>query len=316
MKPNINEELLFTTSLILLKRTEEPDAEKISIKVKLLQIAKLTRDNEELKEKLENLQTRATIETHPYLVEFFNARILNLELLETGLNNKRFKRKEREKIIQLIIQGAVEIWQMGEYRAASFLKTYLYGDEKIKEKKEEFQFKEEFEEKEKAKAKPQSAKKSDVNRELKNLYLKLVKLVHPDREMDETKKLEKNLLMKRVTEAYEKEDLHALLLIMAEFTDMKEPMEGKLETYIKALNKKLKDLKDQKLFLMKWGPLADVYQMLYSRNPKKVDAKIRAQVNEMKDRVQKEEFFGDIYSDDLYLKSFLKELLIQEEDLE
>ncbi len=46
---------------------------------------------------------------------------------------------------------------------------------------------------------------------LKTVYLKIAAMIHPDREQDETKKLEKTELFQQASQAYEKQDLFYLL---------------------------------------------------------------------------------------------------------
>lgn len=46
---------------------------------------------------------------------------------------------------------------------------------------------------------------------IKSVYLKIASMIHPDREPDETKKLEKTELLQRANEAYEQDDLFYLL---------------------------------------------------------------------------------------------------------
>lgn len=52
-----------------------------------------------------------------------------------------------------------------------------------------------------------------VQKSLREIYTDLVKELHPDRELDETLRKEKEEKMKQITEAYQKKDLSALLLM-------------------------------------------------------------------------------------------------------
>jgi chemotaxis protein CheY-P-specific phosphatase CheC len=49
------------------------------------------------------------------------------------------------------------------------------------------------------------------NKSMRSIYTSLAKMLHPDVELDEQKKLEKEELMKKVTKAYQEKDLHTLL---------------------------------------------------------------------------------------------------------
>jgi chemotaxis protein histidine kinase CheA len=68
---------------------------------------------------------------------------------------------------------------------------------------------------EQAKFKRQQEKREQaeklVEQSLKTVYLKIAASIHPDREPDETKKLEKTELFQRANEAYEQQDLFYLL---------------------------------------------------------------------------------------------------------
>jgi len=58
----------------------------------------------------------------------------------------------------------------------------------------------------------------DTAQALRLLYTRLAKDLHPDLEQDEKRKTEKNDIMRRLTEAYKKEDLYELLQIQFEYT--------------------------------------------------------------------------------------------------
>jgi hypothetical protein len=57
----------------------------------------------------------------------------------------------------------------------------------------------------------------DTAQALRLLYTRLAKDLHPDLERDETRKVEKNDVMRRLTEAYKNEDLYELLQIQFEY---------------------------------------------------------------------------------------------------
>lgn len=55
-----------------------------------------------------------------------------------------------------------------------------------------------------------------TSQSLKSVYLKIASIIHPDREPDEAKKVEKTELLQRANEAYEQEDLFYLLKLQLE----------------------------------------------------------------------------------------------------
>ena len=79
--------------------------------------------------------------------------------------------------------------------------------------------------KEQAKLKRQQAKQAQaeklVNQSLKIVYLKIASIIHPDRELDESKRVEKTELLQRVNEAYDQEDLFFLLKLQLEVEQSK-----------------------------------------------------------------------------------------------
>lgn len=78
---------------------------------------------------------------------------------------------------------------------------------------------------EQAKLKRQQDKQAQaeklVNQSLKTVYLKIASIIHPDREQDEARKVEKTELLQRANEAYEQEDLFFLLKLQLEIEQSK-----------------------------------------------------------------------------------------------
>jgi hypothetical protein len=72
-------------------------------------------------------------------------------------------------------------------------------------------------EKQKLKAERERQKEKDIQKVCKNIYGDLVRLLHPDREIDESKKAAKTEAIQRVNEAYERNDLFELLRLQAEY---------------------------------------------------------------------------------------------------
>jgi len=91
-----------------------------------------------------------------------------------------------------------------------------------------------------AKQKEELAKKS-----VSSVYKQLAKLFHPDLEKDENLKIEKEELMKQLTAAYEKEDLHTLLKLEMQWIQKEGTDFEKLgDEAIAAYNQMLKDQVD------------------------------------------------------------------------
>ena len=166
----------------------------------------------------------------------------------------------------------------------------------------------------------EEAKKQEDNDSLKTLrevYTDLVKKLHPDREKDETLRLEKTEQMKQVTEAYERKDLATLLLMQINWlqrTD-KDPM-AQSDEVLTRYNNVLKmhiDKLEIEYRQMMWSPMpfdiaglnmssvlgSDIRQLDYyfSRTKKELKTEIK----------QAEDLFTKVHTPES-MKQFIKEL--------
>ncbi|GAB4027105.1 hypothetical protein [Spirosoma gilvum] len=86
----------------------------------------------------------------------------------------------------------------------------------------------------------------NITKAVRTLYMDLVKTFHPDREPDEAEKTRKTEIMKRVTEAYEKSDLLALLRLQLEFNRIdQQHLETLADEQLRYYNKILKQQADE-----------------------------------------------------------------------
>ncbi|MFD2571625.1 hypothetical protein ACFSUS_13350 [Spirosoma soli] len=90
----------------------------------------------------------------------------------------------------------------------------------------------------------------NITKAVRTLYVDLVKAFHPDRELDEAEKIRKTAIMQRVTEAYEKSDLFALLGLQFEFDHIDQRHLSKLAKeqlhyYNKILQQQVDDLSNE-----------------------------------------------------------------------
>lgn len=80
------------------------------------------------------------------------------------------------------------------------------------------------------------------NKSLNTIYKQLAKEIHPDLEQDPKIRKEKEEVMKRLTTAYESNDLTTLLMLQSEWLDSEQVAEGKIDNEtIKIYNSVLKD---------------------------------------------------------------------------
>ncbi len=101
------------------------------------------------------------------------------------------------------------------------------------------------------------------NKNIGSIYKQLAKALHPDLEQDETAKLEKEALMKRLTMAYNSGDLHSMLSLELEWIHKEEESfakisKEKLAIYNQVLKEQVQDLEQQKFALVqhpRYNPL-------------------------------------------------------------
>lgn len=82
---------------------------------------------------------------------------------------------------------------------------------------------------------------------IRSIYIPLVKKLHPDRETDEDEKIRKTEILKKLTEAYEKKDLLALLMLQSEYQigENDEERIKDLDSYNKILEEQVSQLEDE-----------------------------------------------------------------------
>ena len=150
----------------------------------------------------------------------------------------------------------------------------------------------------------EAAQKTETDASLKTLrevYTDLVKKLHPDREKDETLRIEKTELMKQITEAYEKKDLATLLVMQIKWLqhtdkDPKQQPDDVLKRYNNVLKMHIKKLEDEYYKLL-GSPLpfeTDFNTMfMLRRNEKVIQKELAEYEREMLMRFEQEE--GDLY---------------------
>ena len=95
---------------------------------------------------------------------------------------------------------------------------------------------------------------------IRSIYITLAKILHPDTETDDEKKLEKEELMKKVTVAYDQKDLTTLLKLEMEWVHktsehLEKLTEDKLKIYISTLKQQVMELQNERMhrFIMVYG---------------------------------------------------------------
>ena len=126
-------------------------------------------------------------------------------------------------------------------------------------------------------------------RATRRLYTDLAKLLHPDRELDATRRLWKEEAMKKVTVAYHQDDFFALLRLQMEYLQeqtqqLHQLPEQQLLPYVHLLQQQLAELQAEKNRLSSQGE-QDFYGS-FSGSPKQVELKFRGYKRELKEEIQ------------------------------
>jgi hypothetical protein len=275
---------------------------KLEFDKKLKQIEADELKLKNLEQELMRLQMRMAEESRPIVEEFCQLRFENLTKLKQFLSEDYFKKKEKRQMTHLMVELAVGLQGAGDSRAEAFL------DELIPEEEEESGQEEEQERSHSHQYRPAPAaeKQAEGKVEIKSLFRQLAKAFHPDKEPLEHLKEEKTSLMKKITAAYENQDLYGLLKLEKEHLGPREFTEDKIELYIKHINDRLKELRSFEARLKKHGPLAAIYKFIYARKTTIQEYNIRNEISKVEDEVQREKEFQNIIWDRGTLRNYLK----------
>lgn len=271
---------------------------KLEFDKKLKQIESDEQKLKTLEQELTLLQIRVASAATPIVEEFCELRFENLNRLKKHKSDSFFKKKEKRQITHLMIELSYGLQNMGDARAEAFLDELL-PEQEVEEKEEEF-------EQPAFRAPPQRAVQSEGKLEIKSLFRQLAKEFHPDKEPLEHLKEEKTSLMKKITEAYENQDLYGLLKLEKEHMGPREFSEDKIELYIKHINDRLKELKSFEARLKKHGPLSTVYKFIYSRKITIQEYNIQNELSKIEEEVRREKVFQQIIWDSGSLRNYFK----------
>jgi hypothetical protein len=200
-------------------------------------------------------------------------------------------------------------------------KMQEYMEQKMEERRAEAEAKKAT----KKKTAKQIEKEEKIKEEAKNIskaarsiYTDLVKAFHPDRERDESERLRKTEIMKRVTQAYEKDDLFELLRLKIELqgSDIESltMADEQLKYYNKILKEQVRELEESlwQLRMQASGPMGgDDLFMKFGGDEKTMNSKFTRQINKLKKNIKMVE--EDILELRIKenMRKFLKEYHIQ-----
>ena len=156
----------------------------------------------------------------------------------------------------------------------------------------------------------QRQEEKNLNKTSRQIYMELVKKFHPDREKDELEKEKKTLLMHRITEAYEKDDLFDLLRLRLDLmgTDFEHSNDDNLKYYVKLLKQQIVELENEIVELQSFGQASFFGPSLYDRfgsdSYQTLETKFKKEVAAIKKAIKESEkqlpFYRD-YSQVKYL---------------
>jgi hypothetical protein len=148
--------------------------------------------------------------------------------------------------------------------------------QKIQEKKIEQANHKQEQQKQKKKTKKQIQKEEETskleeikNKSLRDIYIGLVKLLHPDTETNEDIKIEKEEVLKKVTQAYEKKDLVTLLSLEIEWihrnnNHLQELKDETLALYNVALKEQIQSIQQERFQTLHHPKYESIGQYSYS----------------------------------------------------
>ncbi|AFK05280.1 hypothetical protein Emtol_4155 [Emticicia oligotrophica DSM 17448] len=155
-----------------------------------------------------------------------------------------------------------------------------------------------------------NAEENNKNQTLtaRQVYLELVKVFHPDREQDENEKEKKNLIMQKIIEAYEKNDIYELINMKFELLQVHNASDESLKIQIQLLNKQIEKLENEITELYSFGRSSFFGKSLIERfggdQFQNTETKFTKEINNLKKIIKHEEKMLPFYYDEnqvLYL---------------
>jgi hypothetical protein len=150
----------------------------------------------------------------------------------------------------------------------------------------------------------------DADSALRQIYRKLASALHPDREPDEVKRLQKTVLMAQVNAANDKKDLLTmlrlqLLIEQIDHDTIAALADEKIKPYNRMLKEQLKAMQNDEIALTQ--SVRHEFNLLYSViNAKSLQKALRADAVSLNDQVDRRKFEYKLVQDDKGLKAWAK----------
>ncbi|TAH21639.1 MAG: hypothetical protein EAZ08_02745 [Cytophagales bacterium] len=155
--------------------------------------------------------------------------------------------------------------------------------------------------------------KKMLAKDIRTIYMSLAKELHPDLEQDEEERLRKTEMMKRVTVAYENNDLFELLKLQLEYQIAHERIEGLIEDQVKRYNQllqtQIQELENSKYEIIGFrSPVGAIYHKFCGKPPQVIEKIFRQEKMNLQETIDSLLDFLDAHTDYRLLKDFLKEV--------
>lgn len=153
----------------------------------------------------------------------------------------------------------------------------------------------------------------NLNKTSRQIYMELVKAFHPDLEKDELEKERKTLLMHRITEANEKDDLFELLRLKLELlgTDFEYSNDESLKYYVKLLKQQVAELEQELAEVTSFGQSSffgpSLYERFGSDDYQTLETKFKKEVANLKKIIKNEEKQAPFYKDSVQVKYLIEQ---------
>lgn len=288
------------------------------------------KENEEQKREDEKYRQLFFSKVQPLLIEFAHTQLLFIEKLEAVFYANKFSKNTERSFVAFaipILQDAAVYLDGAKNKMDNYLNWQLTLFSKMEqapalqqEEDEETYLNEDdsySSQQPFSRSNDETKKKLADDMEKKSiaeLYKELAKLIHPDLEQDEAIRYRKEELMKELTAAKEKEDIHAMLFIKqkADVINKTSPSEKSyslqlLKLYNNSMKKKLEALKrqlQQKIF-HSFGSKESFYS--HGKKPLPVEARIKYDINNIKELQQNLQANTRIISSAAHLKELLQQ---------
>lgn len=174
-------------------------------------------------------------------------------------------------------------------------------------------------EKQQAREAKKLVEERNIMKAVRTLYMDLVKAFHPDREPEEDEKRRKTDVMHRITDAYEKSDLLALLRLQLEFehidqTHLENLAEEQLKYYNKILKQQAEELDGE--FVTLQNELSAMIGKPYFAvsSPMALEFSLNSDIAQIKRDIKQIKSDIKAFTDSALLKKWLKTYRIRKPD--